>query len=269
MSKKHEDCTYAKLCWLMYSNTFNSDGCCHKSIPGPIGPQGPQGPKGDTGPRGPQGLRGFPGPTGPQGQTGATGPQGAQGETGPQGAQGLQGLTGATGNTGPQGPQGETGLQGPQGLPGATGPAGPTGPTGTCGSSFWSGYVQVPGDMPMVNAGSNIPFHTRTFKDDGVIVNNMDGTITLHGGIFLVTWTVDVLSAVGVTDIRHYSDATPMMTGMVLSDGNTAAGTFITMVLPGTTEIISLRPYNTGHISLPRLIFNGSQGTMSIVKIGN
>ena len=125
------------------------------------------------------------------------------------------------------------------------------------------------GDMPTVDAGTAIPFHTRTFKDDGVIVNNNDGTITLHPGVFLVTWTVDVLHSTGVTDIRYYSDSTPMMTGMVLQDGNTVSGTFITLVLPGTTEIISLKPYNSGRITLPRLKFNGSQGTMSIVKINN
>ena len=125
------------------------------------------------------------------------------------------------------------------------------------------------GDTPTVNAGTPIPFHTRTFKDDGVIVNNNDGTITLHSGVFLVTWTVDVLSSDRVTDIRYYSDTTPMMTGMVLPNGNTAGGTFITLVLPNTTETIALKPYSTGHITLPRLIFNGSQGTMSIVKISN
>jgi len=138
-----------------------------------------------------------------------------------------------------------------------------------CSTTFWSGYVQVSGDTPTISAGTPIPFHTRTFKDDGVIVNNMDGTITLHPGVFLVTWTVDVLHAVGVTDIRYYSDTTPMMTGMVLHDGNTASGTFITMVLPNTTETIALKPYNTGHITLPHLKFNGSQGTMSIIKINN
>jgi len=197
------------------------------------------------GPPGPQGSPGAAGNTGPQG------PSGAAGNTGPQGPQGPQGPSGVAGNTGPQGPQG------------------PTGPAGVCSTTFWSGYVEVPGDNPTVDAGIPIPFHTRTFRDDGVIVNNADGTITLHPGVFLVTWTVDVKSAVGVTDIRYYSDATPMMTGMVLQDGNTASGTFVTMVLPGLTETIALKPYSTGHINLPRLKFNGSQGTMSIIKLSN
>jgi len=214
----------------MYSNSFNSSQGCPHPIPGPPGPPGPQGPSG------PQGPAGLTGDAGPQGPTGATGPQG------------IQGPAGATGNTGPQGP---------------------TGPSGVCGSTFWAGYVQVPGDTPTVEAGTAIPFHTRTFKDDGVIVNNADGTITLHSGVFLVTWTVDVLSSTGVTDIRYYSDSTPMMTGMVLQDGNTVSGTFITLVLPDTTETIALKPYSTGHITLPNLVFNGSQGTMSIVKISN
>ena len=185
------------------------------------------------------------------------GPPGPPGPTGPQGLQGEAGAMGPQGHTGPQGLQGETGAMGPQG------------PIGVCGSSFWSGYVDVAGDTPIVNAGTAIPLHTRTFKDDGVIVNNNDGTITLHPGVFLVTWTVDVVQATGVTDIRYYADSIPMMTGMVIPDGNTVCGTFITMVLPGTTETISLKPYNTGYIALPRLKFNGSQGTMSIVKINN
>jgi len=214
----------------MYSNSFNSSQGCPHPIPGPPGPPGPQGPSG------PQGPAGLTGDAGPQGPTGATGPQG------------IQGPAGATGNTGPQGP---------------------TGPSGVCGSTFWAGYVQVPGDTPTVEAGTAIPFHTRTFKDDGVIVNNADGTITLHSGVFLVTWTVDVLSSTGVTDIRYYSDSTPMMTGMVLQDGNTVSGTFITLVLPDTTETIALKPCSTGHITLANLVFNGSQGTMSIVKISN
>jgi hypothetical protein len=187
---------------------------------------------------------------GPPGETGPQGPSGPPGETGPQG---------------PSGPPGETGPQGPSGPPGETGPQGPA---GVFNNSFWSGYVQVPGDEPTVAAGTVIPFRTRTFKDDGVIVNNNDGTITLKPGVFLITWTVDVLYANGVVDIRHYSDTTPMMTGMVLPDGNTAAGTFITLVLKDTTEVIALKPYSSGHITLPKLIHNGSQGTMSIVKIG-
>ena len=221
MSIKHDNCSRANLCWLMYSNSFNSSQNCVKPIPGPPGPQGPQGPKGD------QGEPGWPGPKGEPGE------QGLPGQKGEPGEQGLQG------------------------------------PPGTCGSSFWAGYVEVSGDVPTVGADTAIPFHTRTFKDDNVIVNNNDGTITLQPGVFLVTWTVDVLHSTGVTDIRYYSDSRPMMTGMVLHDGNTVGGTFITIVLPGTTETISLKPYRTGHITLPRLIFNGSQGTMSIVKIGN
>lgn len=224
---------------------------------GPIGPQGPAGIQGDTGPQGPAGL---------QGDTGPQGPAGIQGNTGPQGLAGLQG------NTGPQGPvglKGDTGPQGLQGLQGDTGPQGPTGATGIFSTSFWSGYVTVPGEPATVDAGTAIPFHTRTFKDDGVIVNNFDGTITLHPGVFLVTWSVDVLSATGVTDIRYYSDSTPMMTAMVLPSGNTPCGTVITLVLPNTTETIALKPYNAGHITLPHLMFNGSQGTMSIIKIGN
>jgi len=205
-----------------------------------------QGIQGDIGPAGPQGL---------QGEAGTQGLQGIQGDIGPAGPQGLQGEAGAMGPAGSTGPQGAAGSTGPQG------------PSGVCGSSFWSGYVEVPGDTPMVEAGTAIPFHTRTFKDDGVIVNNSDGTITLHPGVFLITWTVDVLHATNVADIRYYSDSTPMMTGMVLPGGNTACGTFITLVLPNTTEIIALKPYSTGYISLPRLTFNGSQGTMSIVKI--
>jgi len=123
--------------------------------------------------------------------------------------------------------------------------------------------------MPTIEANTAIPFQTRTFKDNGVIVNNHDGTITLQHGVFLVTWTVDVLSSTGVTDIRLYSDTTPMMTGMVRQDGNTAGGTFITMVLPGMTETLTLRPYSAGHITLPTSVFNGSQGTISIVKIND
>jgi len=102
-----------------------------------------------------------------------------------------------------------------------------------------------------------------------VIVNNADGTITLQPGVFLITWAVDVLSAAGVTDIRYYSDSTAMMTGMVLQDGNTVAGSYITMVLPGFTETLALKPYSTGNITLPQHKFNGSQGSMTIVKIGN
>jgi len=195
-----------------------------------------------------------------------------QGPAGPEGPQGPAGPPGATGSQGPTGPQGATGSQGPtgpQGPTGSQGPAGPQGPSGTCSSSFWSGYAEVTGDTPTVDAGAVIPFRTRTFKDDGVIVNNSDGTVTLHAGVFLVTWTVDVLKATKVTDIRHYANSTPMMTGMVLPDGNTASGTFITLVLPNTTETIALKPYSTGSITLPKLIFNGSQGTMSIVKISN
>jgi len=167
------------------------------------------------------------------------------------------------GPQGPQGIQGETGLMGPQGA------QGPIGPSGVCGSSFWSGYVQVSGDTPRINAGDVIPFHTRTFKNDGVIVNNADGTITLHPGVFLITWTVDVVSSTGATHIRHYSDSTAMMTGMVLPNGNTPSGTFIALVLPGTTETIALKPYSSGYITLPNSTFNGSQGTMSIVKIND
>jgi len=224
---------------------------------GPQGPQGMQGEAGLMGPQGPQGMQGEAGLMGPQG------PQGMQGEAGlmgPQGPQGMQGEAGLMGPQGPQGVQGETGLMGPQG---------PQGPPGVFSSSFWSGYVQVSGNTPTVNAGDVIPFHTRTFKDDGVIVNNADGTITLHPGVFLITWTVDVLSSTGVTHIRHYSDSTAMMTGMVLPSGNTPCGTFVTFVLPNTTETIALKPYNSGYITLPNSTFNGSQGTMSIIKIGN
>jgi len=274
----------------MYCNSFASTRDCSNPLPGPPGPPGEQGPRGKAGPPGPQGLQGESGPPGPQGlqgESGPPGPQGLQGESGPPGPQGLQGesgppgpqgLQGESGPPGPQGLQGESGPPGPQGLQGEPGPPGPQGlqgatgaqgSPGTCGSSFWSGYAQVPGDAPTVYAGDNIPFHTRTFKDDGVIVNNTDGTITLHQGVFLVTWTVDVKSSVGVTDIRQYSDSIPMITGMVLPNGNTASGTFVTFVLPNTTEKISLRPYSAGHITLPKLVFNGSQGTMSIVKIGN
>jgi len=230
----------------MYSNSFNSGQSCVKPIPGPPGPQGP---KGDPG------RPGCPGQKGEPGEQGLQGPQGAKGEPGGQGPQGVQG------------PQGETGEQGTQGVQGPQGIQGVQGPPGVCGSSFWAGYVEVSGDVPTIDAGTAIPFHTRTFKDDNVIVNNGNGTITLHPGVFLVTWTVDVLHATGVTDIRYYSNSTPMMTGMVLHNGNTASGTFITLVLPGTTETISLKPYSTGHITLPKLTFNGSQGTMSIVKI--
>jgi len=212
MLNQHENCTFAKLSWLIYSHSFDSHKCCPKLIPGPPGPSGPTGPPG------------------------------------PSGAQGLQG------DTGPAGPQG---LQGPQG------------PAGTFSSSFWSGYVEVPGQTPTINAGTAIPFHTRTFKNDGVIVNNFDGTITLHPGVFLITWSVDVLNATEVTSIRHYSDSTPMMTGMVLPNGNTPCGALITLVLPNTTETIALKPYSTGYITLPTSTFNGSQGTMSIVKLSN
>ena len=273
--------------------------CCCPPSPGPPGPQGepgpqgpagvqgntgPQGPigiQGDTGPQGPAGMQGNTGPQGPAGMQGNTGPQGPigiQGDTGPQGPAGTQGNTGpqgpagTQGNTGPLGPagtQGNTGPQGPAGTLGNTGPQGPTGPTGVFTTTFWSGYVTVPGDNPTVNAGNILPFHTWTFKDDGVIVNNADGTITLHPGVFLITWSVDVQSSLGVTDIRFYSDSIPMMTGMVLQGGNTPCGTVITLVLPNTTETIALKPYNTGHITLPQLKFNGSQGTMSIVKISN
>jgi len=225
MSKVHNECTCANLCWLLYSNSYKSGSCQPKPIPGPPGPQGIQGPPGQTGPQGVQGETGSPGPQGIQGETGSPGPQGIQGQTGPQG------------------------------------------PAGVISTTFWSGYVEVSGDTPTVNAGEPIPFHTKTFKDDGKIVNNADGTITLHPGVYLITWTVDVQSAVDVTDIRLYSDNRAMMTGMVRQDGNTVGGTFITIVLPSTTELISFKPYNTGYISLPRLIFNGSQGTMSIVKI--
>jgi len=177
----------------------------------------------------------------------------------------MQGPTGPTGPTGPSG--GPVGATGPTG---ATGPAGTTGTTGATGSlhtSFWAGYVSVPGDPATVAAGTDIPFHSRTYKDDGVIVNNGDGTITLQEGVFLITWSVDVLSSSGATDIRYYSDSTPMLTGMVLPDGNTACGSVMTMVLPGFTEIMSLKPYSTGFVTLPPLVWNGSQGTMSIVKI--
>jgi len=235
----------------MYSNSYNSDKDCVKPIPGPPGPQGEPGE---------QGLQG------PQGESGEQGPQGPQGESGEQGPQGPQG---ASGEQGPQGPQGASGEQGPQGPQGASGEQGLQGPPGVCGSSFWAGYVEVSGDTPTIDAGTAIPFHTRTFKDDNVIVNNNDGTITLQPGVFLVTWTVDVLQSTGVTGIRYYSNSTPMMTGMVRQDGNTASGTFITLVLPGTTETISLKPYSTGSIALPQLTFNGSQGTMSIVRINN
>jgi len=182
---------------------------------------------------------------------------------------GPQGIPGETGATGPQGIQGETGATGSQGIQGETGPIGPQGAPGVFSSSFWSGYVQVSGNEPTINAGDIIPFRTRTFKDDGVIVNNADGTITLHQGVFLITWTVDVLSATNATHIRHYSDSTAMMTGMVLPDGNVPCGTFVTFVLPNTTETIALKPYNSGYITLPNSTFNGSQGTMSIIKIGN
>ena len=267
MSKKHnnKNCTHdksttcANLCWLMYSQSFNS--CRDRTGPtGPTGPHGPTGPAGHTGPQGPAGSTGHTGPQGPAGSTGHTGPMGPTGLPGGTGAQGSQGPAGATG------PQG---LQGIAGATGATGLQGPTGPTGAFSSSFWSGYVEVSGDTPTVSAGNIIPLHTRTFKNDGVIVNNADGTVTLQSGVFLITWTVDVSYSSGVTHIRHYSDSTAMMTGMVLQDGNTAGGSFIAMVLPNTTETIALKPYSTGYISLPRLTFNGSQGTMSIVKISN
>jgi len=304
MSKKHEHCTHDKKCtynknctcanlsWLLYSKSFGSRRNC-PGPPGPIGPQGetglagpqgPQGIQGETGSIGPQGIQGEAGSIGPQGETGLAGPQGPQGIQGQTGSIGPQGIQGEAGPTGPIGPQGETGLagpQGPQGVQGETGPTGlqgetgsigpqgPIGPAGACSSSFWSGYVQVSGDTPTINAGNIIPFHTRTFKDDGVIVNNTDGTITLHPGVFLITWTVDVLSSNNVTCIRHYSDSTAMMTGMVLPNGNTPCGTFVTFVLPNTTETIALRPYSSGYITLPRSTFNGSQGTMSIIKISD
>ena len=232
--------------------------CCPPVKGGPTGPTGPTGPPGPTGPQGRPGLPGLPGRTGP---TGPTGPQGSPGVTGPDGSTGPQGLQGPAGPTGSAGTNGDTGPTGPQGIQGNTGP------TGGYSTTFWSGYVHVPGDDPVVNANTPIPFHTRVFKDDGVIINNPDGTITLHPGVYLVTWTVDVLSSVGITDIRYYSDTTPMMTGMVLPDGNTVSGTFLTLVLPGTTEVIALKPYSNGHINLPNLKFNGSQGSMSIVKI--
>jgi len=194
MSNKHDNCTFAKLGWLMCSNSFNSSRCKPKPIPGPPGPQGDEGPQG---------------------------------------------------------------------------PIGPQGPAGTLSCSFWAGFVEISGDTPTVAAGTAIPFKTRTFKDDGVIVNNTDGTITLKSGVFLITWTVDVSRASGVTDIRYYSDNTQMMTGMVLQDGNTVAGSYITMVLPGFTETLALKPYSTGYITLPQLKFNGSQGSMTIVKISD
>jgi len=253
----------------MYSNSFNSCRDCFKPIPGPPGPQGPKGEpgkpgypgqKGEPGEQGPQGVQGEPG------EQGLQGPQGIQGEPGEHGLQGPQGIQGEPGEHGLQGPQGMQGEPGEQGL---QGPQGVQGPPGVCGSSFWAGYVEMSGDTPTIDAGTAIPFHTRTFKDDRVIVNNNDGTITLQPGVFLVTWTVDVLHSTGVTAIRYYSNSTPMMTGMVLQNGNTVSGTFITLVLPGTTEIISLKPYSTGRITLPKLTFNGSQGTMSIVRIND
>jgi len=243
--------------------------CCCPPSPGPTGPQGPPGPQGSTGPQGPQGNQGIAGTdgvTGPQGPQGIQGVTGADGITGPQGPQGIQGVTGTDGVTGPQGPQG---IQGVTGADGVTGPQGPTGVTGVFSTSFWSGYVNVTGDPATVDAGTAIPFSTRAHVSDGVIVNNADGTITLQPGVFLITWSVDVLSATGVTDIRFYENTTAQMSAMVLQDGNTPCGTDIILVLPTTTETISLKPYSSGQITLPTHKFNGSQGTMSIVKISD
>ena len=182
---------------------------------------------------------------------------------GSQGPKGDKGDAGAAGEQGPKGDKGDAGSAGEQG------PKGDKGDAGTFSSSFWSGYVEVSGDHATVEAGAAIPFRTRTFKDDGVIVNNADGTITLQPGVFLITWSVEVLNSTGVTSIRYYADSTPMMTAMVLPDGNTPCGSVIALVLPNSKETMALRPYSTGHITLPKLTFNGSQGTMSIVKLSN
>jgi len=273
-----------------------------KGNTGAAGSQGPQGPKGDTGPAGPQGPQGPKGDTGAAGPQGPQGPKGDTGSAGPQGPQGPQGDTGAAGSVGtiagsypttedlfnnaPKGDPSKFYIADDTGdlfvwdvltgswinlghIVGPQGPVGPAGPPGNFRSSFWSGYVEVPGELPTIDAGTAIPFRTRAFKDDGVIVNNFDGTITLQPGVFLITWSVDVLSSSGVTSIRYYSDSYALMTGMVLPNGNTPCGSVITLVLQNSTETMALKPYSTGKITLPKLTFNGSQGTMSIIKLNN
>ncbi len=123
------------------------------------------------GPRGPRGLIGATGTAGTHGTNGATGNQGTGGTDGAQGTAGAQGATGA---------------QGPAGAQGAVGATGLTGPAGTLSSAYLDAYTAVA--LPVVVAGSDVPFPTQTETPVGITANSANTIFTAtSAGTYFVT----------------------------------------------------------------------------------
>jgi len=174
----------------------------------------------ESGPQGPTGATGAAGPTGAAGTSGASGTNGATGPTGAAGAAGSTGATGAVGPTGAAGATGPTGsgagATGPTGATGAVGPTGAAGPTGPAGS------------------GANVLFAI-VAGGDGSLLGGTATSSTYGGGVYVVTFAVDVSECAGVaspvgggnTPSVQMGAPDPNQVGVLWSKFDPAVGDFV------------------------------------------